>query len=602
MPDSKLVEGFLILTPGKIPNSILREVKHYNNLLATYDNSPQQKQAIINSEDKIRQLLLYKNIYPIHIVYGHMTLISLLQEPEINVSKFITELESIRKTYGDDYFESLLLFEPSNLSIKDNLGWSYGGIKSIDLGWTQNNIFMLAVKSGNTELVSSILKLISDKNLQKKILLQAMQYWNDNELLFKPVLQLAIESGSDDCLKFIMETMKELGILKEAAQSYQALMTGNNQYHNLLSTVTDIANTAMVGVILQYQTLLGRIFYLFNDKLYPNYINTKMSIMPVFLKAMISHSSKVFDQIFNANSKALSTNPNDDYWAINFNVKALASAVALIDLNSYVCHRDFNAHIFKRVLRAKIDLNQQLQDLSLMRKRFCHTHGIPFPVTKQGEYSDIMQDRLMLLTGKTAVDTANFKQQLDLKQILCKLYEDAIQAKNFNAGGIVLLELYNNGYIDAFDGLIEKLSRSKKNQFCNYLLSQAVSEQNSSIMDTLLKHQFTLDLSPFHALARLKNPHTLVFVAKELVHRLIDNKFEYQSVQVKIILGEVLRIVHNKENDVVLNQAIDNLIEDIKEYQKNVNKSFSFLSPTSVDLSPLMIEIQQTISVANKYQ
>ncbi len=37
MPNSKLVEGFLILTRGKIPKNLVCEVKHYNNLIAIYD-------------------------------------------------------------------------------------------------------------------------------------------------------------------------------------------------------------------------------------------------------------------------------------------------------------------------------------------------------------------------------------------------------------------------------------------------------------------------------------------------------------------------------------------------------------------------------------
>jgi hypothetical protein len=184
----KQKEGFVIVDDQGIPEELRKEIKHYNGLVQTLVNTnsvSSHTQALVVSKNRIKKLL-QKNqgLYPQKIAFGPIILMQHLQRKPIDVSGFMQELNATRADYGEEYLNRLLLFDSAQTLSPNSydLGWSTGSQNGIDLEATQNNLFMMAVRAGNKQLVVEILNSVVDNELKKRMLLQVMEYRSNGEL------------------------------------------------------------------------------------------------------------------------------------------------------------------------------------------------------------------------------------------------------------------------------------------------------------------------------------------------------------------------------------------------------------------------------------
>ncbi len=560
---SKQDIGFVILDEEKLPEELVSEIKHFNGLIKTSNQSPHQKAAISNSENKILRILeKQKGLYPIHVIYGYIPLIQLIMRNKSNPSEIIEILEKVKQDFGEDYFKKLLLYDPLV-----NLRKPLTGSNSFDISGAQMNIFMLAVKKGDVQLVKSILDYIDDTAFKKEILQQCLQYWdNENQLVLKPILDLAIESDSADVVNFLMSTMNQLGILAEVANNYTGLLSTKENNTNLLKKAIATKNDEIIDVILNYRKHLGRAFYIVPDQSYPNYIITKMNLAPVFLTPILNNSPDIFEKILDETIRDFELNKADNYWSINYKISTLISSLSMVDLIRYIQHKDFNPVIFSKILSVKLDLDKMIDYLEIRKTHYEIEMGIPILRTPEGVDLNTSLSRNLLWVGDAKNDF------LSIPNILLQLFTTAMSAHNFQAAALTLCEYFNTGHTKELDEIISKQDKIIKNVLCNFLLLQAVKSHNSSLIEFMAKQKFVLKKEIYKEISELKDPQSLVFVAKELFHNLHENKFTYDPQDLKIILDKILVITKTNKDDKNLSETISLFLNETRQTQNKRKK------------------------------
>ncbi len=190
-----------------------------------------------------------------------------------------------KKSYGEEFFKKLSLYEPLS-ALRDSPDCYH------------MNIFMLAVRNGDKQLVETILNLVDDIDLKKEILQQALQYRGDeHQLLFKPILDLAIDSKSAALVDFLMSAMDDIGILPDIALNHTRLVSTKEHNMNLLKKAIAVENMDIINVILKYRKKLGLVFYTYPDQSYPNYILADMNITPILLTPILNISPNIFEKV-----------------------------------------------------------------------------------------------------------------------------------------------------------------------------------------------------------------------------------------------------------------------------------------------------------------
>ncbi|TAL64681.1 MAG: hypothetical protein EPN84_02915, partial [Legionella sp.] len=369
MKDYKSYEGFLVLDPTPLPESLLNEVRHYNGLLKSTKATSFKKQTLISSEDKIVvQLKDIPGSYPFIVTYGYMPILSLFMTKPVDGSEVLKQIRKCRNDFGDEYFHKLLLFDPSELNLGENQwGWAANGSY---LEGQQNNVFMLAVQSGDIKLVKSLLDLLDEPELKKKVLLQSMQYFVGNQLLFRPILKIAINSGSVEMVNYLMETMDQLNILSDASSEYTSLVSTDDSPTNLLQDAVKSSNDELIETVLRFKDKLGPVNMVLTACTYPDYIITGVSNMPVFIQAIASKNSRIFERVFVETMRSIEIKDSDTFLEANFKVHAMISVLGRVNLGLYLRHEHFNPQIFAKLLQLKLDINKQLEQLKYKKNYF----------------------------------------------------------------------------------------------------------------------------------------------------------------------------------------------------------------------------------------
>lgn len=585
MANTRQQEGFVILNEKKLPAAIVREISHYNGLLKAFDQTPGQQLAIINSELRIKKLLNdHRGIYPLDVVFGHIQLTKLLVLDTINVPDFINKLNEVRQQLGIAYIKKLLLFEPQELiQATPAWGFTHSGLSMVDINGTQNNLFMLATKTGNVDLVKSILNSIEDIEFKKSLLLQCMQYWGDTfELKFKPILEIAIESGSSDLVDFLMLTMDRLGILKQAASEYTTFTSTTQKANNLLKKAAEIKNVDILDVILSYKEKLGRLFFVFSDKTYPNYILSNITFVPVFVTSVSNNTPKIFLKVLDETIQVVNLNETDDFFTLNYKIRQLTSYAAMINLPLYIRHSHFNPVIFEKLLHFKIKIHDKLLSLSVMTEQFSMQTGNPLATYASDNSDQNTMDNLSLLWNESpSYKTRNRHKQREtnhfkLENILHRLFKVSILSHNYIAAGKILSEYFNNDLSIKINHELKTQNKKVNNLLCNYLMINAVKTQNSNQIEHLSKMKFDITRDVFNEITSIANPNTFIFLAKELFYHLHSNRLHYKTTHAEIILNKILEISKNNTTDSKLNESIYLFLDEMKEYKNKPHRHVLF--------------------------
>lgn len=601
MKDFKKQEGFVVLDSSKIPHDVLSEIRHYNRLLKTSNQSPHQSKALANSEKKIiSQLENNRELYPFAIIYGYMPILDLFTKNPFNEEECLLQVNKCRQEFGDNYLNNLLFFEPMDLTSKtEKWGWSAQGSF---LEQTPQNVFMLALKTGNVELVKSLLNLVSDPELKKKILLQYMQYWVGNELCFNPVLKYAMESGSVALVDYLMSLMDEMGILSEASSKFTSLASTTNQPTNLLLEAAKYNQIEIVDSILKYQKKLGPLFAVLTASSYPNYVVTGVNQMPVFVQAMANEDPQVFERIFDESLRSIELKADDDFIHAGFKIQALISLLGRINLGIYLQHEHFNPQIFSKILHHKLNVDKYLAELKTKTNIFGAIHSVPFTEVEAGKLDIVfICYRKQLWYGTRNIGNPKVTQE-QLKPVneLHHLFYYSQSVKNYAGGVEVLYECFQQGYIDELSKILKKQSNADLAIYANLLLMKAISGQDSSLIDYLTRLKFKVRIDVFKKILELKEPHNQVFIARELFHHLHTNQFEYPNEGLVVVLNHFLVLVNNNNEDQSLKESVNTFLEEINQYQVPTNKHLFFSeSKDRTRINQLVQEIEAANSNLN---
>lgn len=592
MTVSKRDCGFIILDEEKLPQELISEIKHFNGLMKTFNQSPNQKAAITLSEDKINRMLQkHKGLYPLHVVYGYIPLFESLNKAKTNSIDIVKMLKDIKESFGEEYFNKLLLFDPIL-----TLSQSPLGLSSFESNSPEMNVFMLAVKNGNIPLVQSILGLIEDIEFKKKMLQQSLQYWNDeHHLLFKPILDLAIDSNSAELVDFLMSNMNELDILPDIALDYRGLVSTRGNNTNILKRAIEHENLDIIHVILNYRSKLGRVFYLPTDDSYPNYIITGMNLVPVFLTSILNSSPDTFEKILDETINDFNLNQNDDYWSVSYKITTMLSSLSMIDLTRYIQHEDYNPLIYSKILSTKVTLDRMLDYLSIRKIRYELETGIPMLRTPEGnDFSTSLNKNLLWIGDISKVQIDEKSDHLTLPNLLNRLFDTAMTAYNYQAAALTLYEYFKTGHSKELNDVLSKQKPMIRNLVCNFLMFQAIKNQDSSLIGFLSQYKFELKKDIFKELSEIKDPQSLVFVAKELFHNLHENKIPCDPQHIQIILDKILHITKNNKTDENLSETIHLFLREMRHYpNKPTSNRFFGKSKQEEKIEKLLDEIDR---------
>jgi hypothetical protein len=580
--------GFVILDEKKIPEELAHEINHFNGLMKTFNQTSKQKAAIAVSENKIKKLLRKnKGLYPAHIAYGHVPLIKLINSKKSNLSELMQKLEMLRLEFGEEYFKKSLLFEPLL-----TLNFPIAGINTFEADGPHMNIFMLAVKSGNVNLVESILELVDDVQFKKDMIQQCLQCWTDeHKLRLIPILDLAFDSKSVELLDFLLSTMDELGILSDAAVNYSGFVSTKEDNTNLLKKAVESDNLEIINTILKYRKNLGRAFYVFPASSYPEYIITDMNFIPVFITAILYKSPLIFEKIIGETMLDIDCNRNDNFWSANYKLNTLVSSLAIIDLHQYIQHKDFNPYIFSKILEVKIYLENLINKVAIMKIHFEMETGLPMPRTSEGVDLNAELNRALLWTGTT--NTLQLEKKsiyFTLSNILHRLFNDAMLAHNYQAAAATLYHYFVSGDHTELRILINKQDKIFKSILCNSLLFLAVKSQDSNLMEFMTTFKFIPKKEIFSSILEIEDRQSLVFVAKELFHHLHTNKFSISEKDTRMILEKILMIARDNKSDPTLSESINLFKDEMKLYSGNYNQSQFFGKSQKINNIEKMLE------------
>ncbi len=601
----KFIEGYVILDDKNIPQGLKEEIVHYNGLISTLEksSSPQSHQlAIVNSEKKIG-IFLQENpgIYAIQVTYGPIELIQSLLKKPLEVNMVISKLTQLQSRFGEEYVKKRLLFEPLELYTSYyDLGWSSGSLRALNIEGMQNNLFMLAVRSGNKELVEAILGLIPDDAFKKKLLLQCLQYRHmGNQPLSKPILKLAIESNSDELFEFLMNTLEQLGILKDAANEFVNRTWSRNRANNLLISAIEQANPAITSMVLKHKDKLGRILYFINSKEmnYPEYILDNFDFLPVLLVPIIRKNRTAFLEVFNHTKQAIGIDwKSKDFFDLQYKFTQLSSAISVIRLNKYLTHEDFDSVIFETILEQKIELHHALSNLTLIKNRFYAKKSIPMPESKEDSLNMLMT-RMMLWKGSTNLPQ-NAKELLELPNILKQMYTQAMKVHNPKAAAIILLQLFQQNELIVLKEIINNADPMFKSIFLNYILVEGVRRQNSNLIQFATEYRLEIKANIFVELTKIPEIDLFLFTTKELFHHLHQQQLKYQMDDLKLVLSRLSSLGSQLEGH---ENSLELLLEELAKFNKG-EKDFIFFgkSKESKEISQLMSKISEFIPDRNQ--
>jgi len=445
---AKEMDKFFIINEPACSMELRNEVNYYNSLIDNFKHKSHEIIAIKRSELMIREFAKKCGaVYPVDFFIANQSLVQLISTKPIDIKQFKKAMTNLKKQLSPESYQTLSLFIPfEQLYVNEEpyLGWDFS-----DLYGSTCNIFMFSVQKGAIEVVDYMLSE-ADEETQEKMLHQALQYFDkSHELLFKPILDLAIDSENPDMFPYLINLLAKKGMLKEACSQYSSLKSQFREPTNLLNEVIKRGTHDQLTLILNHADDMGRVFYMFAPDKAPVYCTNKGTIVPVIQTAVLYNNADFFNLILTENLKAIDAMQGaydqSHPFTIQYKIALKVDLLTSINLEKYIESPNFNPAIFSRIIDEKLKLSREIDDFDYKQKRWEWENSIPIPhVDGKPIQSVRFKSQLWLNDDELPLQKSDKWERLESINTLFHYFEFSRKKHSYQAMSILLIFIFNS--------------------------------------------------------------------------------------------------------------------------------------------------------------